>query len=131
MIRSCGVVLVAILLVGCALELVPTYDPEPIPFPAGLYERYSAGRPTEFGTVDDRSLPGPLITHEQAVRRATAEVEPVPPEEIIGLMRRAKLDRQGEVTHTAWLVAFSSGPIVAIDDQTGEVITVVDGLPGS
>lgn len=126
-----GIALAVGLLAGCTEAFVPVYDPEPIPFPEHLYDRYSAGVDSGYGVLDESGHPPPRISPEAAAQTAAADPaarevigNPETLGEVIGLMRRGLLDPDGRVTSTAWLVAFEAGPVVSVNDQTGEVAEV-------
>ena len=118
---------VAVLVVGCGLNGGPFFDAEPIPFPADLYETYSAGIETGYGLVDDAAVPRPQVSTDAAIAEATRGMEEndwAPTGEVIGLMRRQLFDDNGGRAETVWLVAFASGPVAGVNDQTGELILI-------
>jgi len=118
---------VAVLLVGCGLTGGPFFDAEPIPFPNDIYETYSAGIETGYGLVDDAAVPRPRISTDLAIAEAVRGMEEndwAPTGDVIGLMRRQLTGDDGEPAETVWLVAFASGPVAGVDDQTGELILI-------
>lgn len=117
----------AVLLVGCGLNGGPFFDAEPIPFPDDIYERYSAGLETGYGLVDDSAVPRPRISTDLAIAEAVRGMEEnawAPTGEVTGLMRRQLYTEEGEPAETVWLVAFASGPVASVDDQSGGLIGI-------
>lgn len=127
-LRKVGTAIAAtVLAVGCGLNGGPFFDAEPIPFPVDIYERYSAGEATGYGLVEDSAVPRPNVSTDLAIAEAVRGMEEnswTPTGEVIGLMRRQLLDEDGGRAETVWLVAFASGPVAGVDDQTGELLLI-------